>query len=195
MRATTPAGRLHRYLLSLLVALTALAGPARADAGAEAAWTVLSQGGIVLFRHANAPGGGDPEGMRLGNCATQRNLDAEGRAQAGRIGDAFRVRAIAVGAVLVSQWCRTTETAEIAFPGRAKAEPAFNSFFGRPADGPAQTRAALAVLDAWRGPGALVVSSHQVNITALTGIFPASGEGIVVDRRNGVWTVVGRIRP
>jgi hypothetical protein len=53
----------------------------------------------------------------------------------------------------------------------------------------------LAVLDAWRGPGALVVTTHQVNITALTGIFPASGEGIVLDRRNGAWTVVGRIRP
>ena len=185
---------LHRLLLPI-VAVLAFAGAARADAGAEAAWTVLSQGGVVLFRHANAPGGGDPEGMRLGDCSTQRNLDAEGRAQAARIGEAFRARAIAVGAVLVSQWCRTTETADIAFPGRVKAEPAFNSFFGRPADGPAQTRAALAVLDAWRGPGALVVTTHQVNITALTGIFPASGEGIVLDRRNGAWTVIGRIRP
>jgi phosphohistidine phosphatase SixA len=185
---------LHRLLLPI-VAVLAFAGAARADAGAEAAWTVLSQGGVVLFRHANAPGGGDPEGMRLGDCSTQRNLDAEGRAQAARIGEAFRARAIAVGAVLVSQWCRTTETAAIAFPGQGKAEPAFNSFFGRPADGPAQTRAALAVLDAWRGPGALVVSTHQVNITALTGIFPASGEGIVLDRRNGAWMVVGRIRP
>ncbi len=195
MRVTIPAGLLHRRLPVLAVALAALAGPARADSGVEAAWTVLSRGGIVLFRHANAPGGGDPEGMRLGDCTTQRNLDSEGRAQAGRIGDAFRTRGIAVDAVLVSQWCRTTETAAIAFPGRAKAEPAFNSFFGRPADGPAQTKAALAVLDAWRGPGALVVTTHQVNITALTGIFPASGEGIVVDRRNGIWTVVGRIRP
>jgi phosphohistidine phosphatase SixA len=195
MHATIPAGLLHRTLLSLVVALTVLTGPARADSGAEAAWTVLSLGGVVLFRHANAPGGGDPDDMRLGDCSTQRNLDAEGRAQAARIGEAFRTRGILVGAVLVSQWCRTTETADIAFPGRVKAEPAFNSFFGRPADGPAQTRAALAVLDAWRGPGALVVTTHQVNITALTGIFPASGEGIVLDRRNGAWTVIGRIRP
>jgi phosphohistidine phosphatase SixA len=195
MPVTTLSGLLlHRLLLPIVVVL-AFAGAARADAGAEAGWTVLSQGGVVLFRHANAPGGGDPEGMRLGDCTTQRNLDAEGRAQAARIGEAFRARAIAVGAVLVSQWCRATETAAIAFPGQGKAEPTFNSFFGRPADGPAQTRAALAMLDAWRGPGALVVTTHQVNITALTGIFPASGEGIVLDRRNGAWMVVGRIRP
>lgn len=36
--------------------------------------------------------------------------------------------------------------------------------------------AADAALLAWRGPG---VATHQVNITALTGIFPASGEGTV----------------
>jgi hypothetical protein len=34
-----------------------------------------------------------------------------------------------------------------------------------------------------------------VNITALTGIFPASGEGIVLERRGGDWVVTGRIRP
>ena len=195
MPATSLPALPYRHLLFLVVALMALAGPARADAGADAAWTVLSQGGVALFRHANAPGGGDPDGMRLCECSTQRNLDAEGRAQAARIGEAFRARGVAVGAVLVSQWCRTTETAEIAFPGRAKAQPAVNSFFGRPDDGPAQTHAAQAVLEAWRGPGALVAITHQVNITALTGIFPASGEGIVLDRRNGAWTVVGRIRP
>jgi hypothetical protein len=43
--------------------------------------------GIVLFRHAIAPGGGDPPGLRLGDCATQRNLDDTGRDQARRIGE------------------------------------------------------------------------------------------------------------
>ena len=36
---------------------------------------------------------------------------------------------VAVGAVLASEWCRTLETAELAFPGLVRAEPAFNSFF------------------------------------------------------------------
>jgi phosphohistidine phosphatase SixA len=171
-------------------------GPARA-AGSEAdmAWRALAQGAIVLFRHALAPGTGDPAGFRLGECATQRNLDAAGRAQAGRIGEAFRSRGIAVGQVLTSQWCRSRETAELAFPGQVRDAPVFNSFFDARAEGPRQTKAARPLLAGWQGPGALVVVTHQVNITALTGIFPASGEGVVLRSRDGALEVVGRIRP
>jgi phosphohistidine phosphatase SixA len=149
----------------------------------------------VLFRHANAPGTGDPDTMRLDDCSTQRNLDAGGRAQAARIGEAFQARAIPVGAVWTSRWCRARDTATLAFPGRVTEEPAFDSFFDNRADGPAQTRAALAKLKAWQGPGSLVVTTHQVNITALTNIFPASGEGIVVRVTDGAVEVIGRVKP
>lgn len=182
----------------LLVAAGSItpSSPAQAQAqDASRAWEVLGGGGVVLFRHANAPGGGDPPGLRLGDCATQRNLDAAGRDQARRIGVAFSQRGIAVGAVLSSQWCRTRETAALAFPGRAEDAQAFNSFFGDRAAGPARTAAARAILASWSGPGALVVVTHQVNITALTGIFPASGEGIVLEREGSGWRVAGRIRP
>lgn len=182
-------GTLRRLMLLLL--LLAAPGAARA----EDAWEVLRQGGIVLFRHATAPGGGDPPGMRLGDCTTQRNLDATGRAEAARIGAAFHAQGIAVGRVLASAWCRTVETAEIAFPGRVEVEPAFASFFADRGRGPAQTEAARAILLGWAGPGALVVSTHQVNITALTGIFPASGEGIVLRVEEGALRVAARIRP
>ncbi|MGG5809168.1 histidine phosphatase family protein [Falsiroseomonas sp. CW058] len=182
----------RRQFLPLAVALAVLPGRAQAD---QAAWQALREGGIVLFRHAIAPGGGDPAGMRLGDCTTQRNLDATGRRQARRIGEALRAADIVVGAVLASEWCRTMETAELAFPGRAVDEPAFNSFFADRSAGPAQTVAARAILMAWNGPGALVVSTHQVNITALTGIVPASGEGVVLRREGKALIVVGRIRP
>lgn len=162
-------------------------------ASEAAAWAALGQGGIVLFRHANAPGGGDPVGMRIDDCITQRNLDEAGRAQARRIGEAFRSRGIEIGAVLTSQWCRARDTAELAFPGRKREEPAFSSFFDDRSKGPAQTAVARRILQDWRGPGALVVTTHQVNITALTGIFPASGEGIVIRLDNGAVSVVGRI--
>ncbi len=185
-------GSLARRRLPL--ALCLLLPLPRAHAS-EAAWEALRQGGIVLFRHAYAPGGGDPAGMRLGECATQRNLDAEGRAQAIRIGEAIRAQGVAVGAVLASQWCRTTETAELAFPGRSQPEPAFNSFFGDRAAGPALTAAARRILLAWAGPGALFVSTHQVNIAALTGIVPASGEGIVLSADGRELRVIGRIQP
>lgn len=177
----------------LAVALASPAVPAMADE--TRTWAVLASGGIVLFRHANAPGGGDPPGMRLGDCASQRNLDAAGREQARRIGLAFATRGIAVGSVLTSQWCRTRESAALAFPGRATDAPAFNSFFSDRGRGDAQTVAAREILARWSGPGALLVVTHQVNITALTGIFPASGEGIVLELRGEGFAVAGRIRP
>jgi hypothetical protein len=184
-----------RCLAAAVVALLSAATLRPAAANEAAAWDALRQGGIVLFRHANAPGGGDPRGFRLNECATQRNLDEAGRRQARRIGEAFRSRGVAVGRVLTSQWCRTRETAEFAFPGRKQDEPAFNSFFDDRSLGPAQTAAARPILLNWRGPGALVVSTHQVNITALTGIVPASGEGVVLRTDGGALAVVGRIRP
>jgi phosphohistidine phosphatase SixA len=164
-------------------------------ASGDAAWAALRQGGIVLFRHANAPGNGDPAGMRIGDCATQRNLDDQGRTQARRIGEAFRSRCVAVGRVLTSQWCRARETAELAFPGRQMDAPAFNSFFDDRGKGPRQTKAARPLLSDWRGPGALVISTHQVNITALTGVVTASGEGIVIRMVGGDVQVIGRISP
>jgi phosphohistidine phosphatase SixA len=165
------------------------------DAQEAEAWKALEQGAIVLFRHANAPGGGDPPGLRLGDCTTQRNLDSGGRDQARRIGEIFRQKRIVVREVLTSQWCRTEETARLAFDGMVKSEPAFNSFFDDRANGPAQTRAATALLSQWNGTGTLVVVTHQVNITALTGVFPQSGEGVVLRMVNGQANVVGRIKP
>ncbi|HEU5320732.1 MAG TPA: GNAT family N-acetyltransferase, partial [Methylomirabilota bacterium] len=44
---------------------------------------------VVMFRHATAPGVYDPPGMRLDDCATQRNLDDTGREEARRIGAAM----------------------------------------------------------------------------------------------------------
>ena len=32
----------------------------------------------------------------------------------------------------------------------------------------------------WKGPGTLVLVTHQVNVTALTDVFPASGEMVVL---------------
>ena len=182
--------RRRRELLAAAL-LACLANPATA---AEA-WPEIPDGAIVLFRHANAPGVGDPPGHRLSDCSTQRNLDDTGREQARRIGQTFRARKVPVRRVLSSQWCRTRETAELAFPGLVRDEPLFNSFFEDQSSAPAKTAAALALLKRWRGPGVLVVSTHQVNITALTGATVASGEGVVARVGAGGLEVVGRVLP
>lgn len=183
---------------SLLVLLLALPGSARAGMlEGEALWQALRQGGhVLLFRHAIAPGGGDPVGFRLGDCSTQRNLDEAGRRQARAIGNAFRQREIPIARVLASRWCRSTETAQLAF-GTAEPFPAIDSFFQDRARGPGQTEAARVRIQTFEGPGNMMMVTHQVNITALTDIFPASGEGVVVrplpDDPKG-FAVIGRIR-
>lgn len=175
--------------------LLLLALGASSLAHAQNDWKVITDRTVVLFRHALAPGTGDPPGFRLNDCRTQRNLSAEGRAQARRIGEAFRARRVPVTRVLTSQWCRTRDTAALAFPGLARDEAAFNSFFADSAREAARTRAARDVLSRWNGPGVLVVVTHQVNITALTNIVPASGEGIIVRFENGRLNVLGRVTP
>ncbi|MCZ2498848.1 histidine phosphatase family protein [Xylophilus sp. Kf1] len=180
---------------AVALALCASAAPARAQADGEPAWEALRQGAVLLVRHAHAPGVGDPANFRLGDCRTQRNLDQTGREQARRLGDQFASRRIPVGAVLASQWCRTRDTAELAFPNRMREDASFNSFFDASSSQPAQTAAALKTLNRWKGPGALVVVTHQVNITALTGVVPASGEGVVVRSKADGIEVVGRVPP
>lgn len=184
---------LARLRLLLLLPLIFVAVP---SAGAEESWALLSKpGAIVLLRHTSAPGTGDPPGFALGDCATQRNLSEQGRAEARAIGAAFRSRGVAVGRVLSSQWCRTLETAELAFPGQVQPDPAFNSFFANPQNEPQTTAQALGSLSGWAGPGVLVAVTHQVNITALTGVVPREGEGVIVEMDGGGAGVVGRLAP
>ena len=155
----------------------------------------LADGGVVaLIRHARAPGTGDPPGFRLGDCSTQRNLSAEGRREAAALGERLRLAGVAVTEVRSSRWCRALDTAGLAFPQVATTPDAtLDSFFGdRPARDP-QTEAARALVEGWRGrQGVLALVSHQVNITALTGIYPAEGEITVLRPGAAGFEVVGR---
>jgi phosphohistidine phosphatase SixA len=183
-----------KYLVGL-VALVTTVGPAVAS---EQAWAALSRGGVIaLLRHAKAPGVGDPPSFRLGDCTTQRNLSEEGRDQARRVGTAFRQRRVTVDVVLSSRWCRALETARLAFPDQVQEFPALDSFFADRGEQDRQTKAVRQQVTEWRGrPGVLVLVTHQVNITALTGIFPAEGEIVVLEPEITDGTrVIGTVRP
>lgn len=182
---------MHRSLIVLL--LLCLPYPAQAD---EALWDRLRAGGLVVaVRHAHAPGTGDPSGFRLDDCSTQRNLSAEGRAQAEALGAAIRQRGVPVGRVLTSRWCRAIDTARLAF-GAADPEPALDSLFGRRDLAEAQTEAAKALVRAWpRTAGNLFLVGHNANIAALTGLSPADAEMIVLTTAaDGSIQVLGRLR-
>jgi phosphohistidine phosphatase SixA len=156
-------------------------------------WNAVRAGGhVVLLRHAIAPGVGDPPGFTLGNCSTQRNLSVEGRAQAAKIGELFRVNGIRKARVFSSQWCRCLDTARLLELGPVQELPILNSFFERSEREKQQTRALRKWLAEQHLNEPLVLISHQVNITALTGVYPASGELVVIRRsKSGAISVVG----
>ena len=136
---------------------------------------------VVLLRHAQTDVGiGDPPEFRLDQCSTQRNLSAEGRMQAARIGQWFESRELKPNAVRSSAWCRCKHTADSAF-GQHTEWLALNSFFEAQASRAAQTAELRAALTALQ-PGRFEVwVTHQVNITALTGEATAMGEALVLD--------------
>jgi len=181
--------------LLCLLALLAAAAPAAADEAA--AWAALREGGhVALMRHALAPGGaGDPPGFRLEDCATQRNLSAEGRADAAAIGAMLWGEEIAIDKVLSSPWCRCVDTARLMEVGAVEIEPTFSNAFVLGDQREALTAGARAIVAGWRGPGTLLVVTHGANIQALTGGGnPESGEIVVVATgADGAIREVGRI--
>ena len=182
-------------LAGSLLSLWTLA-PARADELAQL-WAALRQGeAVAVMRHAVAPGTGDPASFRLDDCSTQRNLSEEGRAQARAIGERFRAHGIERAKVYSSQWCRCLETARLLDLGPVEPVAALNSFFQDREQGPAQTAEVLELLAASPSGDPIVLVTHQVNVTALTEVFPQSGE-VVVARPNegGGLDVLGRIPP
>lgn len=168
------------------------ASPARA---AELLGALASGEHLGIMRHAIAPGTGDPPGFRLEDCATQRILSDEGRAQARGIGARLRAAGIAEARVFTSQWCRARETAALLGLGPPEDLPALNSFFAERGEGTARTAALRAWIADVRLDRPLLLVSHQVNITALTGVFPAPGEIVLLRRQGGGLAVAGRVPP
>ena len=150
---------------------------------------------IALMRHALAPGTGDPENFKLEDCSTQRNLSPAGRDQAVRIGTKFQQAGITDANVYTSQWCRCRETAELLGLGTPEPLPPLNSFFREYQKKDQQTAELRNWLSTQKLEKPLILVTHQVNITAFSGIFPDSGE-VVLMRRNadGQFDVVGTVQ-
>ena len=190
-------GLATRCVLSGMLALIAVGmlAPKALPADDQTLWSALRSGNhVAIIRHALAPGFGDPPHFEIGKCATQRNLSDQGRQQAVAMGNRFRANGIAAAKVFSSQWCRCLETAERLALGPVEALPVLNSFFQNFAREEAQTRQLRAWLAKQDLTQPLVLVTHQVNITALTGVYPASGEMVVIRRAaSGQWQVVGSV--
>jgi broad specificity phosphatase PhoE len=184
-------------LATLAGAAALLAGPTDAAAALPpAVLAALREGGcVLLLRHARTdPGVGDPPGFRLDACGTQRNLSAEGRAQAERLGATLREAGVAIGPVRSSRWCRCLDTARLAF-GRAEPWPALDSFFDERSDAGARTDAVRRWALGVRGPDNVALVTHQVNVTALLGGWIEMGETIVLRPGGDALATIGRFGP
>jgi len=178
-----------RLALVPVLALLSVPGAASAD---EAIWALLKSGGqVVIMRHA-ATVPTVPDTLGTG-CSSQRNLSEAGREDARRIGAAFRAHGIAVEDVRASVWCRCMDTARLAF-GTVTNWPALDSIFRDRSREAAQTREGRELIRGHSG-GTLVLVTHQVNIAALTGLFPDEGEMLVLTPRGEGFVVAGRIKP
>ncbi len=169
---------LRRHAL-VVAAAAALSAHARGVVG----------GPVLLMRHAQTdPGIGDPPGFVLERCSTQRNLSADGRAQARTLGATLAAQGLRPTAMRSSRWCRCLRTADEIARGlgsSAATQPwtALDSFFDEREREPQQTARLRERLAALRGPGFELWVSHQVNISAFVGAATQMGQALWINRR------------
>jgi phosphohistidine phosphatase SixA len=193
-------GRLLLVALIACGAALARSEPSSVPAGPlddAALLRALRTGGLVLYmRHASTDfSQSDTEMKSFEDCAAQRNLNAPGRAEARRIGEAIRKLGIPVGTVLASPFCRTMETAILAF---GKAEKS-NDVRGGPVKSgdPQRYAGLLKLMSGPQAPGAnLAISSHGNPFFAIAGPPYLQEAEIAVIRPGGPggFEVIARIR-
>jgi phosphohistidine phosphatase SixA len=162
-------------------------------------WSQMRSGTgyVVLMRHAQTePGTGDPPGFQLEDCATQRNLSAEGRTQAERIGNTFRNRQIPIAQVRSSQYCRCLDTAKLLNLGTVEPDPMLNSTFEDRSTEAAQTeQVRQEILNHRNNAGVIIMVTHFVNVGAISGISPPAGDAVVMKANpEGDLEVVGQLQ-
>lgn len=138
---------------------------------------------VLLMRHADAPGFGDPPGYQLDQCASQRNLGHFGIQQAKKIGQWLAEQGVSSAQVFSSPWCRCLDTANLLDKGPVLIEPALGSFFDQMNLEKKQTQDLQAFIKRQRAKGQnqpLILVTHHVNIEAYTGKNVGVGDMVLV---------------
>jgi hypothetical protein len=186
---------MSRALLFLAGLFFACTAGAQVDASTVAK---LREGGYVLYmRHTSTDfSQNDARMTSYEDCANQRNLTDKGRAEAREIGAQVKRLRIPIGEVLSSPFCRTLETARLAF-GKAQAT---NEVRGGPvrSNDPERYEGLKKLLSSAvpRGENR-VISSHGNPFQAVAGPPYLSEAEIAVVRPEGAmrFSVIARIRP
>ena len=151
-------------------------------------------GRVLILRHMQTEAGvGDPPGYRLDNCSSQRNLSAEGRAQARAFGERLAAAGWIPQAIRSSRWCRCVDSARAIAAALGVNTPAvqvlddLNSFFDQRQREPEQTARLRQRLRSLAAPATgqsfELWVTHQVNISALTGAATAMGQALWLSPR------------
>ena len=140
---------------------------------------------ILFMRHALAPGIGDPENFLLSDCDTQRNLNDEGKKHAIKIGVALAKAKIKIDKILSSQWCRCYDTAILMDLGDVEIFSGLNSFYQRHAEKEATLLKLRAYLKEKPSESLILMVTHQVVISAITGVNVTSGGFVAYNSKTG----------
>lgn len=165
-------------------------GPLTGDALVEA----LQDGGLVLYlRHAITDD--SPDGQPGDPCSRQRGLTEEGRQQARDIGAAVRALDIPIGEVLASPYCRTVDTARLAFDRVERSEVLLP--IPRGADGEERGKAQLTeLLSTEPSEGNTVLVGHVTNLRLAVDATPEEGGAVVLrPDGDGRFLLIGEIAP
>lgn len=138
---------------------------------------------VLLMRHADAPGYGDPAGYVISQCSTQRNLGEYGKSQARAIGLWLTNQGIQKAEVFSSPWCRCQDTAKLLNKGPVKIEPALGSFFDDMRLEAKHTEELKTFIKnelARQHRTAIILVTHHVNIQAYTGKVVNVGDMVLV---------------
>lgn len=200
----------------LTLALLALAGTANAQQPSDASPTSapgapaqaapaayaallgdLRQGGYVIYlRHAETAATPEQAVGDLGDCSWQRNLNDDGRRQAAMVGARLIEQGIAVAVLEASPFCRTRQTAELAFGRAPRINPDLLYHVTQTPEQVAAANAKFKARLAERPPagGNLVLVGHSPTMKEASSVELAEGQGAIVKPNgDGSFRVVGRL--
>ncbi len=190
LRASVPSGLAAAVMiLCCLTSVTMAAedigvepGVAPQLAGAALVEALQHGGYILYFRHGLTDHDTyDSDRNNLDNCASQRLLSDAGRQQMRTIGEAIRQLNIPISTVISSPYCRTVETAILAFGHTVKDENLKHTVTASKQEAEQQSlalKALLSTLPVAEGTNT-VVSGHTGNLQEATGIWPKP-EGVAI---------------
>jgi len=144
---------------------------------------------VLLIRHADAPGYGDPAGYVISQCSTQRNLGDYGKKQAKAIGSWLNKQGIDKAQMISSPWCRCSDTARLMDLGSVKIEPSLGSFFDDMSLEKKQTKELEQLIKSELDKQTkvpVILVTHHVNIRAYMGKNVSQGDMVLVKvNKNG----------